>query len=53
MGELVFAKIICNSVKLVLLANGNRHEVDSNTFFLSGKALCPYKMLPSMDSDLF
>jgi hypothetical protein len=25
------------SVKLVLLANGNRHEVDSNTYFLSGK----------------
>ncbi len=22
-----------HSVKLVLLANGNRHEVDSNTFF--------------------
>jgi hypothetical protein len=31
----------CNSVKLVLLANGNRYEVDSNTFFLSGKALYP------------
>jgi hypothetical protein len=29
-----------SSVKLVLLANGNRHEVDSNTFFFfcSGKA---------------
>jgi hypothetical protein len=28
-----------HSVKLVLLANGNRYEVDSNTFYLSGKAL--------------
>jgi hypothetical protein len=27
------------SVKLVLLANSNRYEVDSNTFFLSGKTL--------------
>jgi hypothetical protein len=35
----------CNSVKLVSLANGNRYEVDSNTFFLSGKALCPFKTL--------
>jgi hypothetical protein len=26
-------------VKLVLLATGSRHEADSNTFFLSGKAL--------------
>jgi hypothetical protein len=29
-----------HSLKLVLLANGNRYEVDSNTFLLSGKALC-------------
>ncbi len=43
----------CNSVKLVLLANGNRYEVDSNMFFLSGKAHCPNKILPCMDSDLF
>ncbi len=28
-----------NSGKLVLLANGKRYEVDSSTFFLSGKAL--------------
>ncbi len=40
----------CNSVKLVSLANGNRYEVDSNTFFLSGKALYPYKILLCMDS---
>jgi hypothetical protein len=25
-----------HSVKLVLLANGNRYEVDSNTYFSSG-----------------
>jgi hypothetical protein len=29
------------SVKLVLLANGNRYEVDSNTFFVSGNTICP------------
>jgi hypothetical protein len=28
-----------HSVKLVLLANGNRYEVDSNTFLVRGKAL--------------
>jgi hypothetical protein len=38
----------CNSVELVLLANGNRYEVDSNTFFLSGKALYSNKLLPCM-----
>jgi hypothetical protein len=32
-------------VKLVLLANANRYEVDSNMFFLSGKALYPFKLL--------
>jgi hypothetical protein len=42
----------CNSVKLVLLANGNRYEVDSNTFFLSGEALYPLKILPCPNSDL-
>jgi hypothetical protein len=33
-----------NPVKVVLLANDNRSEVDSKTFFISGKALyhdCP------------
>jgi hypothetical protein len=30
------------SLKLVLLATGNRYEVDSKTFFLSGKALYPF-----------
>ncbi len=29
----------CHSVKLVLLAVGNRYEVDSNTFVRSGEAL--------------
>ncbi len=42
----------CKSVKLVLLANGNTWEVDSNTFFLSVKALYPYKLLPCMGSEL-
>jgi hypothetical protein len=31
-----------HSVKLVLLANGNRYEVDLNTFLLSGKAKIYY-----------
>jgi hypothetical protein len=30
-------------VKLVLLANGNRYEVDFNTLFLSGKSIYPFK----------
>jgi hypothetical protein len=37
---------VYHSVKLVLLANGNKYEVDSNTFFLRGKALYPSKVLP-------
>jgi hypothetical protein len=40
-------------VKLVLLANGNRYEVDSITFFLSGKAFYPFKILLCPNSDLF
>jgi hypothetical protein len=40
------------SVILVLLANGNRYEVDSNKLFLSGKALYPFKVLPCPNSDL-
>jgi hypothetical protein len=43
----------CNSVKPVLLADGNRYEVDSNTFFLSGKALYPLEILPWPNSDLY
>jgi hypothetical protein len=31
-----------HSVKVVLLANDNRYEVDSVTFLLSGKALHPF-----------
>jgi hypothetical protein len=42
-----------HSVKLVLLANGNGYEVDSNTFFLSGKALYSFKLLLCPNSDLF
>jgi hypothetical protein len=36
-----------HSVKLVLLANVDRYEVDTNTFFLSGEALYPLKILLS------
>ncbi len=42
-----------HSVKLVLVANCNRYEVDFNTFFLSCKALYPFKVLPCPESDLF
>ncbi len=42
-----------HSVKLVLLANGNRYEVDSNMLFLSGKVLYPFNVLPCPNSDLF
>jgi hypothetical protein len=42
-----------HSVKLVLLANGNRCGVDLNTFFLSGKSLYPFKVLPCPNSDPF
>ncbi len=41
------------SVKLVLLAKGNRYEVDSNTFFQSGKTLYPFWVLPCHNSDHF
>jgi hypothetical protein len=40
-----------NSVKLVLLANVNRYEVDSSSFFLSDKALVLFKILPRPQSD--
>jgi hypothetical protein len=42
-----------HSVTLVLLANGNRYDVDSNTFLLSGKALYQFKILPLFNSGLF
>jgi hypothetical protein len=42
-----------HAVKLVLLANGNKYEVDSNAFFLSGKALYPFLILPCPNSDFF
>jgi hypothetical protein len=41
-----------HSVKLVLLAKINRFVADSNTFFLSGKAVHPLRILPSPNSDL-
>jgi hypothetical protein len=40
------------SVKLVLLANGNRHEVDSKTFFKAVKPYYSFKRLPCPKSDL-
>jgi hypothetical protein len=41
------------SVKLVVVANGNRYEVDSSTFvFLSGKALHPFRVVPCHNFDL-
>jgi hypothetical protein len=40
-------------VKLVLLANGNRYEVDSNKLFSRGKVLYPAKVLPCLNSDHF
>jgi hypothetical protein len=42
-----------NSVKLVLVANSKRYEIDSNTLFLSGKALYPFKVLSCPISELF
>jgi hypothetical protein len=41
-----------HSAKLALLARGNRFGVDSNTAFLSGKALYPFEVLPCPNSDL-
>jgi hypothetical protein len=39
-------------VKLVLLANGNRYEVDSHAFFLC-EALSPFEVLPCPNSAPF
>jgi hypothetical protein len=38
-----------NSVRMVLLANGNMFEVDYNTFFLSGEefdVIIPFRIRP-------
>ncbi len=35
---------VYHSVKLILLANIDRYEVNSNRFFLSGNALNPLKV---------
>jgi hypothetical protein len=43
---------VYHSVKLVLLSNGNRYEVDSKTCFLSGKDLYAFKVLPCSYSEL-
>jgi hypothetical protein len=42
-----------HSLELVLLANVNEYEVDSNAFFLGGKALYPFTVLPCHNIDLF
>jgi hypothetical protein len=43
---------VYRSVELVFLANGNSYEVDSNTWFRSGKALYSFKkLLPRPNSD--
>jgi hypothetical protein len=41
------------SVKLVLLANGNMCDVDSNTFVVSGKALHSSEAMSCPNYDLF
>ncbi len=51
--ELVLGGFPCNSVKLDLLAKGNKYEVDFNTFFLSCEALYQHKILPCPNSDIF
>jgi hypothetical protein len=42
-----------NSLKLVLLANGNRYEVDSHTLFIRGKVIYSFRVLPCPNSDQF
>ncbi len=42
----------CDSVKLVLLANVNRYEVDFNTFLLSGEILYPCEISPCPNFNL-
>jgi hypothetical protein len=41
-----------HSEKLGLLANGNRYEVDCNTYLSSAKALSQFIILPCLNSDL-
>jgi hypothetical protein len=49
----VFEGFAYHSVKLVFLANGNRYGVNFNTFFLSDKALYPFKVLSCPNFDPF
>jgi hypothetical protein len=42
-----------HSVRLVLLANGNRYEVDSITFLHGREAFYSFRILPFFNSDLF
>jgi hypothetical protein len=41
-----------HSVQLVLLANGNGYEFNSNTFFTCGKDLYSFTVFPYPNSDL-
>jgi hypothetical protein len=42
-----------NSVKLVLLANGNKCDDDSNTYFESETSLHSFNILPCSNSGFF
>jgi MFS superfamily sulfate permease-like transporter len=42
-----------HSVKVVILANSNRYDVDSNKFFLGGKAVYPFEVSPCPNPGLF
>ncbi len=42
-----------NSLKVILLANDNRYEVDTSKCFSSGKALYSFKVMPSSNFDYF
>jgi hypothetical protein len=41
-----------HSMKLVLLASGNRYKVEFNTFFLINKAVQPFNVSPCPSSSL-
>ncbi len=42
-----------HSVELILLAKGNRHKVDFNRIFKSGKAFYPFTVMPCSNCVLF
>ncbi len=46
---MILVKVFHDSTKLVLLANGNRYEVDPNTFFFQAVKPCiPVKYCPTV-----